>query len=127
MNPENNRMTCIVGYVTQSSAKRAMAQKALENRSQVFSSPEVTVKPDNSESLLANNKSNSRKESINAEFSSDMKSDIPMIYSFETIRKASSKRKRSTNKSSDAKNSQKRLKPMQSFQKKHQNQQGFIF
>ena len=110
MNPEDNGVMCIVGYVTQSSAKRAMAQEALEDRSQASSSPEVTVEPDNSESLLANNESNPRKESISAESSSDTESDIPVIYSPEAMREASRKRKRSANKSGAAKKRSKKIK-----------------
>ena len=77
---------CIVGYVTQFSAKRATAQEALEDKSQAFSSPKVTVKPDNSESLLANNESNPYRKSISAESLSDTESNIFMIYSPETIK-----------------------------------------
>ena len=104
-----------MGYVTQFSAKYAMAQKALKNKSQAFSSSEVIVKPDNSESLLANNKSNPRKELINVESSSNMESDLPVIYFFEAMRKTSRKCKQSINKPSATKNGQKRLRPMQSF------------
>ena len=78
MNPEDNGVMCIVSYITQSSAKCAMAQEVLEDRSQASSSSEVTVKPDNSKNLLANNKSNPRKESISAEFLLDAESDIPV-------------------------------------------------
>ena len=76
--------------------------KTFEDRSQASSSLEVTVEPDNSKNLLANNKSNSRKESISAESLSDMEIDILMIYSPETMREAFRKRKQSTNKSSAA-------------------------
>ena len=101
---------CIVGYVTRSSAKRAMAQEALEDRSQASSSPEVTVEPDNSESLLANNESNPRKESISAESLSDAESNIFMIYSLKVMRKAFRKCKQSTNKPSTAKKWSKKIK-----------------
>ena len=57
-----------------------MAQEAFEDRSQASSSPKVTVEPDNSESLLANNESNSYKESISAESSSDTENNILVIY-----------------------------------------------
>ena len=110
MNPENNGVICIVGYVTQSSAKHVIVQKALEDRSQASSSPEVTVKPDNSESLLANNESNPRKESISAESLSDVESDIPVIYSLEAMREVFRKCKQSTNESSAAKKRSKKIK-----------------
>ena len=103
-------MMCIVGYVIQSFAKRAMAQKALEDRSQASSSPEVTVEPDNSKSLLANNESNPRKESISAEFLSDTEDDIFVIYSSEAMKKASRKCKRSTKKLSTTKKRSKKIK-----------------
>ena len=110
INPEDNGMICIVDYITRSFAKCAMAQKALENRSQASSSPEVTIKPDNSESLLANNKSNPCKKSISAESLSDTESDIPVIYSPEAMREASRKCKQSANKSGAAKKRSKKIK-----------------
>ena len=96
--------------VTQSSAKCTMAQKVLEDRNQAFSSLKVIVKSDNSKNLLANNKSNSYKEVISAEFLSDIESDIPMIYSFEAIREAFCKCQQSTNKSSAIKKQSKKTK-----------------
>ena len=92
-----------------------MAQKALEDRSQASSSYEVTVNPDNSKSLLANNKSNPYKKSINAKALSDTESDILVIYFPKTMRKIFRKCKQSINKPSATKNGQKRLKLMQSF------------
>ena len=103
-------MKCIVSYVTQSSAKRAMAQEALENSSQAFLSPKLTVKPDNSDSLLANNESNLCKKSISAESLSDTKSNISVIYSFKAMKKASRKCKQSTNKSNAVKKKLKKIK-----------------
>ena len=103
-------MICIVGYVTQSFAKYAIAQKVLEDRSQASSSSEVTVEPDNSESLLINNKSNPRKESISAEFLSDAESDISVIYFSKMMREVFCKRKRSANKLGAAKKRSKKIK-----------------
>ena len=103
MNLEDNGVICIVGYITQSSTKRAMVQKVFEDKSQAFSSPKITIEPDNSESLLANNKSNPRKKSISTEFLSDTENDIPVIYYLETMRNASCKYKQSTNKLSAVK------------------------
>ena len=84
-----------------------MSQEVLEDKSQAFSSPKVTVEPDNSESLLANNKSNS----ISAEFSSDAESNIPVIYSPEAIRETFCKCKQGANKSGAAKKWSKQIKP----------------
>ena len=103
MNLENNGVMCIVGYIIWSSTKHAKAQKALDNRSQTLSNPEVTVKPDNSKSLLANNELNSCKKSISTEFLSDTESDIPVIYFFEAMREVFRKCKQSTNKPNAAK------------------------
>ena len=105
----------IVDYIIQSSAKCAMAQKALENKSQAFSSPEVTVEPNNFKSLLADNKSNPHKESISAEFLSDIKSDIPMIYSSEAMKEAFCKRKWSTNKPSTSRKQSKKIRTNAKF------------
>ena len=62
MNPEDNRLIYIMDYIIQFSTKYAIAQKVLENRSQTFSSLEMTVKSDNSKSLFTNNKLNSYKK-----------------------------------------------------------------
>ena len=110
MNPKDNGVMCIVDYVTRSSAKYAIAQEAFENKSQAFASPEVTVEPDNSESLLANNESNPCKELISVKSLSDTESDIPVIYSPEAMRKASRKCKWSTNKPSATKKRSKKIK-----------------
>ena len=118
MNLEDNGIICIVNYITRSSAKRVIAQEALKDRSQAFSSLEMIVKPDSSESLLANNKSNLRKKSISAESSSNIESDIPVIYSSETIRKAFHKCKQSTNKPSAAKKWLKKIKTNAKFLEK---------
>ena len=91
MNLEDNKIMCIVSYITQSSTKCDIAQKALENRSQAFSSSEMTVKPGNSENLLANNNSNSHRKPISAKPLSDTESDISVIYSLKAIKKASCK------------------------------------
>ena len=104
-----------------------MAQKALEDKDQVFSSPEVTVEPDNLESLLTNNESNLRKKSINAKSSSDTESDIPMIYFPEKMIKVFCKCKQNTNKSSAAKKQSKKIKTDAKLLKKCQNQQDSTF
>ena len=103
MNLEGNRVICIVDYITQSSIKCVLAQEALKDGNQASSSPEMTVEPDNSESLLTNSKSNPHEELISAKSLSDIKSNILVIYSSEAMRKASRKCKQSTNKSSAAK------------------------
>ena len=87
-----------------------MAQKILENKSQASSSSEMTVKPDNSKSLLANNKSNPRKKSISAEFLSDTENDIPVIYSPKAMREVFCKHKQSINKLNTAKKQSKKIK-----------------
>lgn len=45
----------------QSFTKHIMAQEIFKKGDQAPSSPEITVKPDNSKNLLVNNKSNSHK------------------------------------------------------------------
>ena len=81
-------MMCIVNYIIQFFTKHAMAQKVFEDRNWVFSSFKVTVKFDNSKSLLVNNKSNLHGELISAEFLSNTENNIPMIYSSKMIKKA---------------------------------------
>ena len=81
-------MICIMNYITQSSIKYTIVQKVLEDRHQVSSSSEMIVKPNNSESLLANNKSNSYKYIISSEFLSDIESDIFIIYFPKAMKKA---------------------------------------
>ena len=53
----------------------------------------MTVKPDNLKSLLTNNNSNLHKKAISAEFLSNTKSDISVIYFFEAMKKILCKRK----------------------------------
>ena len=62
MNPKNNKMIYIIGYIIQHSTKCAIVQKILENNSQTFSNFKMIFKSDNLESLLTNNKLNPYKK-----------------------------------------------------------------
>lgn len=97
MSPEDNRMICIVNYIMQSFIKHIMAQEISKERGQALSSLKVTIKPNNSENTLANNKLNSHKQVISAKFLLDLESNIPVIHFSKSIRKVFCKRKQGTN------------------------------
>lgn len=118
MNPKDNRVICIVNYVTQFSIKCFIAQKISKKGNQAFSSLKVIVRLDNLKSLLVNNKSNPHKQVVSNKSLLNSKSDISIIYSPELIRKVFHKCKQDTNNTNTAQKQSKKIKTNTKLPKK---------